>query len=154
MFMEPFHSRFPEIAQSEARSIHLRDEGSPTPAGDYLLMESYCTDPKCDCRRVILTVVNVHTGETAATIGFGFDPDDPMRGPYLDPINRQSSDAEDVLGLVAGLALDAAYVSRLEHHYRLMKGGEPERGTERAPERPWWKHRPTKPKRGRPRRRK
>jgi hypothetical protein len=144
-FMHPFHERYPELAKKESRSIHLPDGDGDIPPGDYLLVESYCTDPKCDCRRVVLMVWNGTSQETAATIGLGFDRDDPLAVPILDPLNRQSAYAESMLKVVAEIALDAEYMARLERHYRMMK--DKDEGSEKAEPKPWWKQRPKKPKR-------
>jgi hypothetical protein len=57
-----------------------------------------------------------------ATISFGFDPDGPMPGPYLDPLNPQAPYAESLLELIDRLMLqDPAYVARLERHYQMIK---------------------------------
>ena len=139
MSMYMFHQRFPDVMAKEGRSAHFRGDDC-VPDGDYLFLEAYCTDPKCDCRRVLLTVVNSATGEVAATVGFGFSPDDPMGGPYLDLINPQSSYADAMFELVSASLQDPGYVARLERHYRMMK-------EEEAPKpQPWWKNKKKKKK--------
>jgi hypothetical protein len=140
--MQAFHSRFLELAKKEGRSLHWQSDDGPIPRGDYLLMEAYCTDPKCDCRRVMLTVVNTATGELAATIGFGFDPGAPMSAPMLDPLNQQSPYAEEMLRLVVGMALDAEYLARLERRYHMMKAAVSGGGEEQPR---WGKSKPKKP---------
>lgn len=116
----PFHKYFPEAAQAECRTatVFRRDD---LPDDEYGLLEAYCDDPSCDCRRVMLNVASRKRNEIVATISFGFDPDDPMRGPFLDPLNRQSSLAPALLELVEVILLDAQYVARLERHYYMVK---------------------------------
>jgi len=140
MLMHMFHERFPDVMPKEGRSAHFRGDDR-VPDGDYLFLESYCTDPKCDCHRVIITVVNAVTGEVAATVGFGLSADDPMRGPYLDPINRQSSYAREMFEVVAASLGDPNYLMRLERHYRMMKEEK-----ELKPQ-PWWKNKKKKRRR-------
>jgi hypothetical protein len=146
VYLEPFHKHFPQVAQDEARTIMLRGgDRRGIPDGDYLLVESYCTDPTCDCRRVMLNVFTAKEGQVAS-ISFGFDPDGSMPGPFLDPLNKQSAYADEVLDLVQTFALsDPEYVARLERHYTMMKeklGRKPGQG-----EQPWWKRKRKKPRR-------
>jgi hypothetical protein len=146
MYSEPFHQHFEDVARRETRFITLMD-GAPgeLPADEYALFEAYCTDPSCDCRRVILMVIGRNQGQ-AATISFGFDRNDPMSGPFLDPMNPQGRHAAELLELVRDLALsDAVYVARLERHYRMMK----DKFAQPAPKERWWKKR-KKPKRNPP----
>lgn len=55
MYMVSFHQFFPEVARTETRSVTVKDLPS-LPDGDYGFFESYCDDPSCDCRRVLINV--------------------------------------------------------------------------------------------------
>ena len=46
------------MAERETRTVTVQ-EGNPwgVPGDEYALVESYCTDPGCDCRRVMLNVL-------------------------------------------------------------------------------------------------
>ena len=69
----------------------------------------------------MLNVISRNEGHVVS-ISFGFDPNGPMPGPFLDPINRQSAYAEELLQLVKDLVLsDADYVARLKRHYKMLK---------------------------------
>lgn len=122
MYLVPFVALFPEQAIAETRVITTR--GHPMlPDDSYALGEAYCTDPTCNCRRVMLNVLpkrQIEQGYLAA-ISFGFDRDGEMAGPFLDPLNRQSRYANVLLGLVKQVLADPAYVARLESHYRQVK---------------------------------
>ncbi len=141
MSLEPFVRYFKEIGEAETRTIYILDERSDSiPKGEYALAEFYCTDRKCDCRRVMLNVISKEKGHVAS-ISFGFDPNGSMSGPFLDPINKQSSYAEDLLQLVKDLVLsDDAYVARLERHYKMFKDklAHPQSAGK------WWKKKPRK----------
>jgi hypothetical protein len=121
MYLTPFVCLFPEQAKAETRVITTR--GYPVPDDEYALCEAYCTDPTCDCRRVMIAVLPHRQMEQGylAYIGFGFDRDSKYAGPYLDPLNRQSRYAPVLLDLVAQVLADPAYVARLESHYRQVK---------------------------------
>lgn len=45
---EPFHERFPEIAEEETRMI-IAVNDPDLPQGEYSLIEAYCNEPNCDC---------------------------------------------------------------------------------------------------------
>ena len=112
-----------EQATAETRTITTQNHAL-LPDDKYALVEAYCPDPTCDCRRVMLNVLPRHqtTEDYLAAIGFGFDRDGEMAGPYLDPLNSQSRHAEALLEIVgAMLETDTAYVARLESHYRQVK---------------------------------
>ncbi len=125
MRLVPFMSLFRELGQRETRAIVLMDgpgDESDIPADRYELIEFYCTDPKCDCRRVLLRVIARSTEKPVCTISFGFDADDPTRGPFIDPLNPRDKFADEMLQLVDHMVLsDPKYVERLERHYRMVK---------------------------------
>ena len=93
MYLIPFVQLFPEQAMAETRTITT--QGHPVlPDDEYALVESYCTDPACDCRRVMLNVLPRRQGKRGflAAISFGFDRDEEMAGPFLDPLNPIGGD--------------------------------------------------------------
>jgi hypothetical protein len=120
----PFAAVFPEQALAETRTATV--QGVPgLPDGDYGLLESYCADPTCNCRRVMLNVLGRSQGRILASVSYAFDrddPDDPFPGPALDPLNPQSPYAPALLELVIQILEDPDYVARLERHYYQLKG--------------------------------
>jgi hypothetical protein len=137
-----FHELFPEVAAREVRYFRIEGDAPPKgiPTGEYGFIESYCTDPTCDCKRVLLFVTEKHRG-VVATISFGFDPAvrfpmnlDPPN-PFLDPLNPQSPYAEEILALFKEIALDDEYEERLERHYRMVKALPGQTGS--SPIRSW-----------------
>jgi hypothetical protein len=117
----PFHELFPEQAWKEYRTMELQKH-KVLPSDGYALIESYCIDPDCDCRRVMLNVISRDGRKHVATISFGFDRDDEAAGPYLDPLNPQSEHAQALLKLIEKVVLaDPDYVARLESHYHQVK---------------------------------
>ncbi len=73
MYLTPFASIFPEQGARETRVITTI--GYPgLPDDEYALLEAYCADPECDCRRVMLNVVGRHQGDKyLASVSYGFD---------------------------------------------------------------------------------
>src|SRR5690348_5859030 len=116
MPLELFHRYFPKVAEAETRFVNLLEPepGSRIPAGSYALVEAYCTEKGCDCRRVLLNVLEQTRGHVA-TISYGFDRDGPMPGPYLDVLNPQSPFAQELMELIDEMTLhDPDYLARLE----------------------------------------
>lgn len=160
--MEPFYSRFPEQAWRETRVIKVPASQNGLPADSYGFIESYCNEPDCDCRRVLLQVrPESRPGDILATINFGWETvefyTDWMHGDAeaahdiaeasLDPVNSQSELAPELLRLFRQLLLtDEAYVARLRRHYELFKRSQtaprqpgPSKASRqsRRPQRPW-----------------
>jgi len=113
MAMEQLFSVLPDLAEKEMRMAHLRGH-LDLPDGDYGLLESYCTDLSCDCRRVIITVLSPSpTPKVWATINYGWESvafyekwigsrksaEDAAK-PVLDPFNTQTPHAPAFLRVV------------------------------------------------------
>ena len=132
MFMIPFHEKFPEIAEKETRCVILT-ENKHLPAGEYFLLESYCDDLKCDCRRVFINVQ--HNGKIAATIGYGLESlefhkkwigDDDLakdvKGPILEFGCVYTKYAPALLKLFKDIVLkDEIFIELLKRHYAIFK---------------------------------
>jgi hypothetical protein len=123
MHLIPFYVVDAKLAGDETRVINLFEPHQGIPPGRYNLIEYYCPDPACDCRRVML---NIAEGEELqhfeASISYGFDRDQEMAGPFLDPMNPQGKYARQLLDVVESWVLsDPHYVARLERHYALVK---------------------------------
>lgn len=123
LYLIPFYAVEPNIAVKETRVLTFFQSQRGIPPGSYGLLEFYCPDPACDCRRVMLNVAEEqHQERFLASISYGFERNVPEAGPFLDPLNEQSPHAVALLEMVSDLVLsDARYLARLERHYRLVK---------------------------------
>jgi hypothetical protein len=119
-YLVPLDTYFPNMARANCRTVIVwgRDD---LPDDEFALLESYCDDPSCDCRRVMLNVASREQNKILASVSFAFDPADEMRGPFLDPLNHQSEHAPALLKLVEHALEDTRYVARLERHYNMVK---------------------------------
>jgi len=139
--MIPFMEQFPELGQQETRTMRFL-KGDVVPRGEYAFLELYCDEKGCDCRRVMLMVIEESTpGKIWASISFGWDPPEWLAeetdlealgatpsGAFLDPFNPQSEHADEFLNLFeVMIARDPAYVERLKRHYAMIKGAPPPR---------------------------
>jgi len=122
VYLVPFYELCPEIAGNETRVVTTFGHGG-LPADSYGLLEFYCPDPDCDCRRVMINVVSEKHLKRGflASVSYGFDRDGEMAGPFLDPMNPQSRHAELLLEHVEIALSDPHYVARLERHYGMVK---------------------------------
>jgi hypothetical protein len=118
--MFPFRALFPEIARNETRSLHDLRDGEQIPR--YAFEESYCVEPDCDCRRLLVRVLEP-SGKQAAVISHSFEPDPQgeLAQTFLDPLNSQGPEAGQILATFVHLVLTPDYAARLERHYRLVK---------------------------------
>ena len=136
MFFECFHTYFPEIAEQETRSFTIVSN-SRLPRGSYSLIEQYCENPDCDCRRVFFSVFSSHSNQVEAVISYGWetlefyaqwmgDEDSErvreLQGAILNPLSPQSDMAPAILKMVQDVVLqDQAYIERLKEHYGMFK---------------------------------
>ncbi len=135
--MIPFYSVIGDRAWQETRSIHVLEACNGLPADEYGLIEFYCTDSKCDCRRVIFQIIPSRCpSQVLATISFGWETeafytrwmgDDSqiardMAGASLLPMSAIHPLSNTLLHLVEEVPLkDPEYVARLQRHYREFK---------------------------------
>jgi hypothetical protein len=146
--MTPFHSRFLDLAARETRSLHVFSGGGELPPGEYALLEWYCDDPECDCRRVLVQVVPAgRPNKVLAVINYGWESaafyTEWMHGDEeagseithasLDPLHPQSRYADYLLELFRDVVdTDPDYVARLARHYELFKSTQ-RPGTQSSP---------------------
>jgi hypothetical protein len=134
---QPFHELFPKVAEKETRSLTTFDNHPTLPADDYGLVEAYCNEPGCDCRRVFFNVISGRRQEIVAVVAYGWeskkfyarwfgrnDPDiiNDLKGPALNFGSPQSELAPALLHEIKNVILqDKNYVDRLKRHYRMFK---------------------------------
>ncbi|MBI5545849.1 MAG: hypothetical protein HY901_18320 [Deltaproteobacteria bacterium] len=137
-----FHSRFPEIAEAETRSITVpADNPWKLPAASYGFLDMYCDEPGCDCRRVMLFVTSSARPpgrQPQAVIGYGWEPADfyrtwfhdhassediaEMMGPSLNFGSPQTDLAPALLRVFQQVVLPSqGYAERLKHHYEMFR---------------------------------
>ena len=143
----PFYELFPEIAVKETRVLTVLNLPG-LPPGEYGLLELYCNEIDCDCRRVLFTVTEAVSGEIKAVIGFGWESSEfyakwlgrnepaairELQGPALNTMSRQSTLAPVLLQQVALILADERYVERIKRHYAMYKAAvDPRLGRQSA----------------------
>src|SRR5262245_2885904 len=134
--MAPFYTLFHELAHHETRFWVVTHHES-LPDGEYGLVEFFCNEPECDCRRVILQVETAEPDHRVwASINYGWErpsyyarwagvPVSAARQharATLDTLNPQSPHAFTFLWMFREMIVqDRPYALRLRRHYRLFK---------------------------------
>ena len=138
MYFVPLVNYFPETAMRETREMTIQRKPGSNVYGSYGLVETYCNDPKCDCRRVMFYVLSERTGnKEVAIINFGWESKafymkwygldhendiEEIRGPCLSTTSPKSKEAYEILQFVKEYVLsDKSYVDRLKRHYIMFK---------------------------------
>lgn len=138
MAMIPFHTRCEETARKEIRSFRILTPPEPggLPMDEYAILEFYCEDSGCDCRRGFFQIIsNAKSGMVLASINFGWESGEfyRKRNPYvaeaareitegsLDPLNQQSKFAPELLVLFQQIVADRTYRMRLKRHYEMFR---------------------------------
>lgn len=131
----PFHDYFPDIAEKETRSI-IAINDKELPRAEYGLVELFCDEPGCDCRRVFFNVISSKTKNTVAVITYGWEGRsfyekwlgqsdrkliDELKGPALNLMSMQSSLAPALLKKVKYVLRDSIYVERIKRHYKMFR---------------------------------
>ncbi len=133
-----FYEYYPDLAEEETRSLIITNTDYDVPLGNYGYCEMFCTDPKCDCRRVILNVVDKDFN-TLAMIGYGWENEYYYKKwfgsdyfthedikEFMGPTHHngvvESKYAEFFLEFFkTTLINDKEYINRIKNHYRMVK---------------------------------
>ncbi|MBF8276159.1 MAG: hypothetical protein HW390_1232 [Candidatus Brocadiaceae bacterium] len=119
--------------QHQVRTVGLA--ASPDlPDGEYTFVDCYCTDPECDCRRVIILVL--HNGKHVSTINYGWESSafykkwyggktvssiiEEMKGSSIDIASPNRVKGPAMLAFFNRLLTDD-YVNVLKKHYMKFK---------------------------------
>jgi hypothetical protein len=140
MYFELLYSVLPQVAAKQTRVLtFLEDESaSPIPPGEYAFLPFYCNERKCDCRRVMIKVVDEHINieRPQATLSYGWEPASfykkwsvrmpPeelawFKGPALDPFQSQGPYADSFERLFISMLEDQEYSRRFARLYAQFK---------------------------------
>jgi len=133
-----FHSRFEEIALRETKIITVSSDNADFPSEKYYLVESYCEDNSCDCRKVMINIIPVsNPKEILATIGYGWESvkfyeewmfgdkktAKELVGAYLELGGQQSRHSQHFLEIFKTV-IDEKYKKTIVRHYELWKSSK------------------------------
>ena len=141
MAFVPFYEKFPDLAVKETRVLNVFNHPG-LPSDEYGLLEMYCDEPGCDCRRVMFNIQRPNSKQADAVVAFGWESEEfykkwlgntpvdvqELQGPVLNSASHQSQLAPLLLQQVKFILEDAKYVERLQRHYAMFRA-EVERGS-------------------------
>ena len=130
----PFYEKFPDLAIKETRVLNVFNLPG-LPPDEYGLLELYCDEPGCDCRRVMFNILRPNSKQPDAVVAFGWESDEfytkwlgntpvdvkELQGPVLNLGSHQSRLAPVLLQQVKLILEDAKYVERLQRHYAMFR---------------------------------
>ena len=135
MGMERFDQICPEIGVREIRVCKVPEMLSLGLPSKYFLLELYCNEQDCDCRRVLVQFIPEEDNfKVAASINYGWEKAgyykkwsrDPklwreMAGATLEPSEEQGLHAKTFLRVFKDLVRDRMLIAVFRRHYRLVK---------------------------------
>jgi hypothetical protein len=137
----PFIEQFGEFGWKETRNFTVF-ENNPygLPPDQYGLIEAYCDDKGCDCRRVFFNVAARKRDDIVAVVSYGWEDEafyrkwfgggddeytnravNDMTGLALNLASPQSELAPAIMALVKDVLQDPNYAARIKRHYRMFK---------------------------------
>ncbi len=116
----PYQAIFPRSKKGIAELTVEHRVGKVKP-GKYLFVEFYCVVEDCDCRQVVLMVVNEKYKPIAA-ITFPLDIDDPFASPFLHEEVKQTTAAKDMLEIfVDTIVAEPQWYRKMCQNYRAVR---------------------------------
>lgn len=119
--------------ETQIRSIVLKD-APDLPDGEYSLVDTYCTDPSCDCRKTMIQIL--HEGRYVSLVNFGWESPtfylrwlgsagerglaDEMSGLSVDVSSPDRVSREGILRLMNHL-LNDQWTAMIKDHYRRIR---------------------------------
>ena len=104
------------------------------PDGEYSFIDTYCSDPVCDCRKTMIQVM--HEGKLVSIINYGWEPaafyqnwmggsaeDNPMPAMHGASIDITSPDLISTHGILAlfNALLNDIWIAKFKRHYDEVK---------------------------------
>ena len=128
--MNYFHDFFPELSPLETLAITASQEPD-FPDGDYVFLESYCTNPDCHCQEVVIHVVLFQedwktnpkqAGTPMASLRYSWNEPLSTHNPDLHPDETKTTLTLAIQKLLREhLGSDASYGERLSEHYKMIR---------------------------------
>jgi len=132
MDVKSFDHQFPHLAGQDTYRMSLADV-DPEVDGVYDLVDYYCLDLDCDCRKVIIFVLDSRKQQMATIayswesisfyIALGADQEfaESLSRGILEPLAPQSKHAQHFLNAFLWMATDQGFTDRFKDRYRLFR---------------------------------
>ena len=130
-----FQTYFPEIAEKETRCLQIFND--PALAGDnFILLELFCDEPQCDCRRVMLNILSERRKASVGVINFGWESEKfyenwfgsydkdiiyDLKGPSINIFSTTTEITDKIFKHVKNALQDKFFVNRIIQHYVIFR---------------------------------
>ncbi|GAW86459.1 conserved hypothetical protein [Bathymodiolus platifrons methanotrophic gill symbiont] len=117
----------------QVRTVSIK-QSPQLPDGEYSFIDTYCADPKCDCRKTMIQVI--HNEKLVSIINYGWEaatfyenwmgssakgnPIPKMYGASIDITSPDLVRTDGILALFNAL-LNDIWVAKFKHHYDEVK---------------------------------
>jgi hypothetical protein len=117
----------------QVRTVSIK-QSPQVPDGEYSFIDTYCTDPGCDCRKTMIQVM--HNGKLVSIINYGWEsakfyenwmgsstkdiPMPKMHGASIDIASPDLVSPDGILALFNAL-LNDIWIAKFKRHYDEVK---------------------------------
>lgn len=133
MFLTNFWFKYPELAEKETKLFIITWDDREIPKWNYIIYEMYCTNPKCDCRKVSFNII--WPNKEIYYLDYWFEKPEyymkwwiwdknlaqEMSWLSVNTFNWNIEDNKKMFENIKYFLQDEKYVERLKKHYKLMK---------------------------------
>jgi len=130
MTVEPFDAICHDVALAEMRVCEVPGPSTLGPGGEF-----YCTEPGCDCRRVVVQFLEAAApSNVVASVSYGWEKAGfykkwsrsaegwrEMAGVTLGPLAEKGPYAEGFLKIFDHIIKDRQVVAAFRRHYRMVR---------------------------------
>lgn len=128
--MKFFNEVFPDFAELETKIFYLSENRDVLIEWRYIILESYCSNTKCDCLDVFLVVIS--PDDKVSGFDYSLDTNklcisdrlwvSVFRGSNSIWADKNSIYTDDIFDILKEKILtDKFYIERLKVHYKMMK---------------------------------
>lgn len=131
----PYFYAVKEGEDLKIRNIELLEDIAGLSKGEYSLIENFCTDIECDCRKVMINVIDEKRETIIGTIGFGWEDKKyytdwiygdkklgkAMTGAYIEIGGVQTGKEGECLVIVKDALKDKEYVEEIKRRYTAFR---------------------------------
>jgi len=115
----------------QVRSVEIA-KSPQLPDGEYSFIDTYCSDPECDCRKTMIQVM--HKGKRVSVINYGWEPasfyqkwmgssakdEAKMHGASIDITSPNHVSPDGILALF-NVLLNDIWIAKFKQHYKEVK---------------------------------
>jgi len=133
MYLTNFGFKYPDLAKEETRVVTILSDDEEIQKWEYHIQEMYCTDKKCDCRKVNFNII--WPNNEIYYLDYGFESfqyymewwiwDKKLAKELswlsVNTYTWNALESKKMFDTMKWVLQDKIYIDRLKKHYKLMK---------------------------------